>query len=304
MLVFIVMVTLLVSSCGLREPREVNDSHFSAGWQATNGPRLTVIGDSQSTGVIASTTMGQQPPDGLFSNLLPFFYSNNPSMENLQEHFSEYRNSAVATDQSWGLRAILGKPYNRTADEVPLYLAAQWGGKIRHLPELIAKLSAAYQREGTSPSDVVLMLGANDLCTGEASGAFVSSFAHGLRLVADAHPQARLLVAMVPPVPQLIRYNHHYNDFLTCEQVRLRFCPAIFAADFEQQYIAYNAGIERTVKALQEERGQVILVEGFRGMFFQENLLAFDCFHPNSAAQLHYAQFFNEALGSRQSLGE
>jgi lysophospholipase L1-like esterase len=287
---------LLLSSCGIYYPQEINTSGFENG-KGGKGPALTVIGDSQSTGVLASTAMGEEPPGKIISSLLSFFYSNDPSMENLQEHFSEYRNSALASDESWGLRARIASTHHLTVKDIPLYLAAKWGGKVRDVPGLLGSLNQTYAQTGKKPAYVVVMLGANDLCNGESSALFEEHFAQALQLIAAAHPDSRFLIAAIPPLPQLLAYDHHYNATINCTQVRERFCPAIFADDFAEHYVAYNAAIERVVKQFRDDKHlNLVFVDGFRSMYFESQMLAFDCFHPSLAAQKQYAGFFTEAF--------
>lgn len=297
---FLVLGTLIFIACRISlkqnslRARDVDDGRKG------KGPALAVIGDSLSSGVLASTTIGGDIDRGLLNTLMQTLLDSQ-SLQSVQGQLSELDKSATATDQDWGLRALIARPFNLTAKDMPLYYAATWGGRTSNVPGYIKHLADNYVVRGKPAENVVFFIGGNDFCHGDEPEEFQEGFDRSLKSILKLHPKSDVLVAMLPPLSDILKYDFVYSPLISCVKTRSSYCKKIFNPDGSNIVKGYNDVIRRVVNRYRHiYEGKIYLAGSFESMFLEETDLSFDCFHVSLQGQKKFAQFFEETLARPQ----
>jgi lysophospholipase L1-like esterase len=261
------------------------------------GPALAVIGDSLSTGVLASTVLGGDLPPGALEQLTKMVLSNDHDMENVQGLFSELQNSSTSTDQDWGLRASIAKNLKLQAKDMPLYFAAKWGGRSSHISTYLEHLRANYAVRRKPAEYVVLMIGGNDFCYGSTPEEFQVSIEKKFPEILKLHPDSTVIVALTPIFTDILRYNHQYGTVLSCEKFRIQYCKKIFDPTRSNVAAGYNEALMRIVNYYRHVYpGKILLSSEFESMYMEADDLSFDCFHLSLKGQKKFAKYYAHTL--------
>lgn len=268
--------------------------------RGAKGPALAIIGDSLASGVLASTAMGGDLDRGLVNTLMQTLLSAQ-SMEAVQGQLSELDKSAAASDQDWALRATIARPLNLTAKDIPLYYAAKWGGSTKNVPSYLEHLTRDYAERGRPAENVLVFIGGNDFCHSEPLEVFQKQYDQSLQDILKLHPKSNVLVALLPPIDDILKYDFVYSPALSCVRMRTSYCKPIFGPDSETIIESYNDIIRRTVQRYRHVyAGKIYLAGSFESMFLTEEDLSFDCFHVSLQGQKKFAEYFEETLARPQ----
>ena len=269
---------------------------FSNGHEG-QGPALSIFGDSLSTGVIADTVFGQDIDESVAVDLSSMLLSNNFSMRKYQHKFSDYKSSAMTTDEDWGLRHQIARKHSLEASDIPVFLFSKWGGRTDHLKNFYAEISSIYSKR--RPSEYVLIqIGANDFCGKKTPEEFARDYRLYLTTVLSLHPDSDIMIANVPPLPDIVEHDFEYSRAISCKKIRRRFCERIYFKDASEDFAAFNQVIEDIVLEFQETNPRIKFSNEFSSMTLSQSDLSFDCFHPSKSAHKQFGVFLSRLFNS------
>ncbi|MBI2601446.1 MAG: SGNH/GDSL hydrolase family protein [Deltaproteobacteria bacterium] len=297
----LVCLALIVAFYSCRVPIKQTPEKFAFDdGRSGTGPALAVIGDSLSSGVLASTTLGEVPDRMLFNRFSRFIFGAYHDLEHIQGEFSELAHSATATDQSWGIRAQIAKRHGLETKDIPLYFSAQWGGRLLHVDKYLKHLETNYEARGKAAEYVVFLIGGNDYCRDIKEDIFDKQYDLKLNKILALHPQSTVMVTLLPQLTDIVKYNHIYSSVNSCEKFRMRYCKPIFEAYGPQRVVHYNESIIRAVNKYRRVfKGKIILPSQFESMILEKDDLSFDCFHLSLKGQKKVGEMYEEAFWSQ-----
>ncbi|MFW7379254.1 MAG: SGNH/GDSL hydrolase family protein [Oligoflexus sp.] len=298
----------LLSCGGEKDEKDVNPPGTNLHSNEQQRVKVSVIGDSISTGVLAETQFAKTPDRNLFVKIIRFWLEDGDEA-NLEAEFSRPDLAAATTTEDYGFRTTVANIEGMKVEDVEYFSAAKFGGKTSDIDSMLENLSqqqAASSQEGGS-SYVLFMLGANDFCADRTQEEFSQSLQAALRKTVDRYRQSTILVAYLPPVHQLSQFDHEYTARLpgggdygvvSCRDFQKNSCQAIFADNAEERYQQFNEAIRQGVATVKEENEnlQMMTAESMLTWDLKDTELAADCFHPSSAGQRRIGGFFQEDL--------
>jgi len=303
-LIVYLMFVLNVLACGHRGKDRPDANVVNK--NANSDSSIAVIGDSVSTGVFASTSVGQMPSADKGIKLMEFLkasagsgFDSDKTTAFSQDFSSEPENAALTTNEDWGVRkAIAMQNQLKSAGETKLFFAGQFGATVlKQGKTLNDSLREKYAKESNNkPAGTVLfMMGGNDYCRGTELGTYTNAFKSVMGEVRQLHPDANLVVALVPPLSQSASEDHVYNAEVSCTSIRKLYCPTLFG-DQKELWQEYNKAMKQFISERQAAGEKVKLAEDVAATPFNNSLQSFDCFHPNVAGQKKIAAAFVKAV--------
>lgn len=245
-----------------------------------SGPALSIFGDSLSTGVLASTTLGLVISGVTLDRFNRMFLGSKFSMKDYQSQFSEYRYSAMTTDLNWGLRHQIAEQHGLSTADIPVFLFSKWGGRTDHLEEFQVEIQDIYKSRKVSEY-VLVQIGGNDYCKEKTAEKFRTDYKKFLNEVFKKHPESNIFIADIPPLPQLLNYSHKYSQTLSCTKFRQKFCKRLFYKDAEKVFAEFNQVIKEESNEAMEQYSNVKFSNLPGKMNLKSEDVAFDCFHPS-----------------------
>lgn len=290
------MLVLNSVSCRIPIQQKSTKFPFDDGREG-KGPALAVIGDSLSSGVLASTTLGQTPDRMLFNRLSRFIFGPYHDLEHIQGEFSELAHSATATDQSWGIRAQIAKHHGLETKDIPLYYSAQWGGRLMHVDKYLKHLEANYRERGKPAEYVVFLIGGNDYCRDVKEEIFDVQYDLKFKRILALHPESTIIVTLLPPITDIIKFNHIYSGVNSCEKFRIQYCKPIFESYGPQRVVHYNESMLRAVNKYRKVfKGKIVLASLFESAILERDDFSFDCFHLSLKGQKKFGEMYENAF--------
>ena len=259
-----------------------------------SGPPLLLIGDSLSTGVFASFPLGVPPSPEIQAKFLQLIFGNSHSLRVAQSNFSEYHNAATTTDADWGVRQAIGKLHHLQSSDIPLYLAAKWGGRLAHANEFAEKIPELYESK-KEPEYILIWLGGNDFCKDHTRDHFEEEYTSLMKKLMKAYPDASFLLVPIPPIYQILAYNYEYSAALSCKKSRKSFCAPIFAKDRVERIEQFNQVISKVADIFSKEV-DLVLAEKMASLKLEAADLSFDCFHPSIQGQKKFSSVISAAI--------
>ncbi|SME95753.1 SGNH/GDSL hydrolase family protein [Pseudobacteriovorax antillogorgiicola] len=290
-------LTALMGACGDSNDDDSNPPQEQQSFDQNKEVVLTVYGDSISTGVLASTELGEQPGLELFENFTDVISSEGFTQLDLQKSFARSDVAASTSTESYGIPALVAEREGLSSSDVGVVSAAKFGGRLKDVDQMVEKVS---QELGDKKSNYVFfMLGGNDFCADLTQDEFRTQYSEKLKLVKSNHSSdSQYLVGYVPPVYKILSYTYEYGpeiggvdtDLASCEDFRKNTCEPLFRDDAQSRVEGFNQTIAELVPEILGD--SVTLAEGIRTWGIAETELAFDCFHPNKNGQETLGSFF------------
>ncbi len=290
MRILLLVLTTLFLSCGSNQPAIDLASN-----RATQ-PSLAILGDSISTGVLASTNFGQLPGQKIYTKLGSYISSAKFSADAFQKEFSEPKHAAATTAEDWGLPKKIALMADADLETLKVFPELKFGGRLMHVPSAIKSLQETYKKknEGKPADYVFVMFGGNDFCANKSKDEFSDEFAKAMSLIKESHPESTVIISKVAPMQHLKKYEHTYKtkiagvetNLFTCKDFRKKYCKAFYSENIEERINDYNAVIsEKAPKAQEGFGGKILIAEKVAELDFNAEALSFDCFHPSLAGQ-------------------
>lgn len=291
-LFLLAQVSCRVNTSAQKKGGEVFDTGHNG-----KGPALAVIGDSISSGVLASTRLGHDIDRQLLNRLTRFYFGPAHQLEKFAGEFSELSLSATTTDRNWGLRAAIARQYKTVAKEIPVFTAFKWGGKLEHMDGYLDYLKEEYRKRGAPANYVMFSVGGNDFCAGKNPEDFAKQYDKKLGQALDLHPKATVLVALLPRFSDITKYEHQYSRALSCEKFRKYYCKVVYFPDAHERSHAFNDVIRRIIyKKRLTYPGRLFLASKVDQLYISHDDLSFDCFHLSLSGQKKLAEIFTQTL--------
>lgn len=285
------LASLVMLGCRVFIGRTPEKDHFNNG-HGGKGPALAIFGDSLSTGVLATTTLGSVIAGSTLDRFNRMLLNSNFSMRHYQSQFSEYRYSAMTTDLEWGIRQQIADAHKLHVDEIPVFLFSKWGGRTDHLSEFFEEIELVYKNR--SPSEYVFVgIGGNDFCKGKNIEEFRKDYKTFLQEVIDRHPHSQIFIADIPPLPQLLNYTHNYSPVLSCRVFRQKFCKRLFYQDAKEYFLKFNLAIREIAAEAMKDKPRIKFSDRPGQMNLDPKDIALDCFHPSQYGHKKLGDFFS-----------
>lgn len=260
-------------------------------------PFISTIGDSLTTGVFASSKLGYPPSVRIRDIFIRSLLSGNFHEALWQNKLSEYSYSATVGTADWTLRSFLAKQKNLKTIDLPIFVGARWGARLKDGKQYLQDFLLQYPNK-KRPSHLVLMLGGNDYCRNAQLDNFTKEYQELTQAIIDTHPETSLVFVPIPRIPDAKRYSISYGPLISCQTIQKRFCPAMFEKTSENRFEEFNNQIQRIVEGHSAipTNQNIVFVESVRHMVLNEEDYAFDCFHLSMQGQKRIAKKIIEAL--------
>ncbi len=270
-------------------------------------PLLVVYGDSLSTGVLANTTLGENPDNSLALQLVDYLKEQEYNATGFQSNLSNVDLAASSTKEPYGLRATIGAQTGVSAAEVGIISFAKFGAKARDLPAMFNRWTV----ENTNtiqkkPDDIFIMLGGNDFCSDMTVDEILSVYNEQTNAIYNDSPSSRIIIAPSPPIDQLPAINFTYGpalqgvtgEELSCKKFRDNLCKRVNGdpAEVKARIAAINTGIQAQSEALKAKGAKVVFVDGILTWQLKPEEFAVDCFHPSALGQQTIGNLVKDAL--------
>lgn len=272
-------------------------------------PLLVVYGDSISTGVLANTTLGQNPDNSLALSLVDYVKEQEYNAAGFQENLSNLDLAVSSTTEPYGIRASLATLTGITAPEIGLMSFAKFGAKARDLPAMFNRWKTENQNTiQKKPDYILVMLGGNDFCSDFTVEEILRDYTEQTNAIHADAPDAQMIIVPAPPADQVSALDHTYGAALTsvigeeftCKKFRDSLCKQVNGdpAAVKARVAAINTGIQTQASALSAAGANVTFVDGMLNWQIKAEDLAVDCFHPSQAGQAMIGSFIQSALAN------
>lgn len=263
-----------------------------------SGQTLVVFGDSISTGVLAETTLGEQPSQDFLRQLIEAASSGNFSQDSLQKDFSRPQVAAATTAEDYGVAAAIAAKEGIKTEEIRILSAAKFGGRLKDVASMRDGLTSSVGDDAVE--HVFFMLGSNDFCADSTVEKFSEELRSSLESLSTTFPDAQFIVGYLPPIAQLAQYEYDYGPSIggaqvpitSCEEFRNNTCGRLYTENAAEVVTSFNDSIRTVAQDVLADRA--FLAEKIINWQIQENELAFDCFHPNRNGQTTLGGFFQD----------
>lgn len=275
-------------------------------------PLLLVYGDSIATGVLSNTSLGQDPGPELSLQLGGYIKAGTYSPESFQAGVSNPDLAAATSSKDYGVREQIAKKEGLPATEVGLISLARFGARASDIPEMLSDW-LEFKAEGgqtvREPNYILVALGSNDFCSDQSLELIQESFKSQIEAIHQSAPDATLIVAPAPPVPQLASIDFTY-DFklgaitgqeISCRKFREQYCKNIYAPDAAARWTAINDGMAAVVEQQRAQGSQVLWGGAIKDWKIAPEELSFDCFHPSAKGQETLGRLLQPAFESPAS---
>jgi lysophospholipase L1-like esterase len=268
-------------------------------------PLLVVYGDSISTGVLASTSLGENIDNSLLQQLGNYLKDGQYNANGFQSNLANQPLAAATTDGDYGLRSGIAAKAGVTPADVGVVSFAKFGAKAVDIPEMLARWN---QEEANTikrkPDYILVALGGNDFCSDMSVEDISRTFAEQIDAVQKSAPDAQLIISPAPPVYQLATLDFTYGpaisqitgEELSCKKFREQACKRIYEPDAQARLEGINQGIQAAFEAEKAKGAKVSMAAGVLDWQITKEELAFDCFHPSQKGQTTLGGYWKQAL--------
>ncbi|MCB9228263.1 MAG: SGNH/GDSL hydrolase family protein [Deltaproteobacteria bacterium] len=298
--VLLFLACLLSGHCSL-STRSDSLPEFNDGYGG-KGPALLIIGDSLSSGVMASFPIGKSLPRRRMARFSEFFFGSDHSLEASQRIFSEYASSSLMTEAPWGIRHKIAEKYQLSSADIPVIRGFKWGARLMNAISFVSDMEQHYPYPKKAEF-IFIWIGGNDFCRDRSPEEFEREYRILLTKTLKIHPDATFFISLLPKFHTILEHSFIYSPALSCVKMRKAFCSPIFRPDARFIIQAYNQAIEKVITEAGEkqlkESGKhpgLYLISGMKELSLSQEDLCFDCFHPSIKGHQKFSEIFKQTI--------
>jgi hypothetical protein len=101
------------------------------------------------------------------------------------------------------------------------------------------------------------------------------------------HPKSIVMISLVPPIIDIVKFNHTYNNIFSCNKFRKSFCKqfrlqGVLSSKLTRRHREINKIIVKIFDQYKSiYKGTLLLLDKVKDINFLQADIAYDCFHPS-----------------------